>query len=203
VPAVLVTLALGVFCFCAVALAVTALIPRGDSALPVAWGTILPLCFISDIFVPIEGAPRWLQDVASFFPLRGFADDLEAAFNPVTGSHSLQAGHLELLALWGVAAAAFALLTFRWEPSSGGGSREGISTRTTFAIDRARELFLKRDGPRRPSRQVRAEPRPRTFPAPADIAAPGRPPPRESPSEIERIEGPAPTEDGSVPSAPT
>jgi ABC-2 type transport system permease protein len=199
VPAVLLTLALGMFCFCAVALAVTVLIPRADSALPVAWGTILPLCFISDIFVPIEGAPHWLRAVASFFPLRGFADDLETAFNPVTGSHSLQAGHLELLALWGVTAAGFALLAFRWEPSSGGGSREGISTRTAFAVDRARDLFVARGAATRPLRKARPL-RPRAFPASTDRAAVRAP--RRSPPEIERIEGPAPTEDASVPAEP-
>jgi len=144
VPAVLVTLAVGMFCFCAVAMAVTVLIPNADSAFPVAWGTVLPLCFISDIFIPIEGAPPWLRDLASVFPLRGFADDLESAFNPVTGTHTLQAGHLELLALWGVVAGAFALLAFRWEPSSGRGPGESRAARTTFALDRARALFEER-----------------------------------------------------------
>lgn len=148
VPAVLVTLAVGMFCFCAVALAVTVLIPSADSAFPVAWGTILPLCFISDIFVPIEGAPHWLREVASVFPLRGFADDLESAFNPVTGNHALQAGHLELMALWGVAAGAFALLAFRWEPGSGRSPGEGRAARTAFALDRARALFVERPTPR-------------------------------------------------------
>lgn len=146
-PAVLVTLAFGMFCFCAAALAVTVLIPSADSALPVAWGTILPLCFISDIFVPIEGAPRWLREIASFFPLRAFADALESAFNPVTGSRALQMGDLELLAAWGLAASAFALIAFRWEPSSGHDARGGTPTRTVFAVDRARALFVRRGTP--------------------------------------------------------
>lgn len=144
VPAVLLTLAVGMFCFCAVAMAVTVLIPNADSAFPVAWGTVLPLCFISDIFIPIEGAPRWLRDLASVFPLRGFADDLESAFNPVTGTHALQAGHLELMALWGLAAGAFALVAFRWEPSSGRSPGTTRAARTTFALDRARALFEER-----------------------------------------------------------
>jgi ABC-2 type transport system permease protein len=147
VPAVLATLALGMFCFCAAALAVTVLITSADSALPVAWGTILPLCFISDIFVPIEGAPRWLRETASLFPLRAFADALESAFNPVTGSRALQMGNLELLAAWGLAASAFALIAFRWEPSSGHDVRGGAPTRTVFAVDRARALFVRRGAP--------------------------------------------------------
>jgi hypothetical protein len=30
------------------------------------------------VFLPIEGAPRWLREIASFFPVRGLADALEA-----------------------------------------------------------------------------------------------------------------------------
>lgn len=84
-PAAVLTLAVAVFCFCALGLAVTVLVPGADSALPIAWGTILPLCFISDVFWPIDNAPHWLRSIASFFPLRPFADDLEGLFNPVTG----------------------------------------------------------------------------------------------------------------------
>lgn len=144
VPAVLVTLAAAMFCFCALGLAVTVLVPSTDAALPVAWGTMLPLCFISDIFVPIEGAPHWLREVASIFPLRAFADALERAFNPVRGSGALPVGHLELLLVWGVAAGAFALLTFRWEPSGGrGGERSGPGS-GSFGIERARALIAGR-----------------------------------------------------------
>lgn len=204
-PAVLVTLALGMFCFCAVGLAVTVLIPSADSAVPVAWGTILPLCFISDVFVPIEGAPRWLRDVASFFPLRSFADALETAFNPVTGSGALQMGHLELLAVWGLGASAFALIAFRWEPSSGHDARAGVPARTAFAVDRARALFVERRGG---LLGPRAQGRPAYRPRPG--AGGQRPAPelmdgREQGDPLsgsERIEGPAPAEDASVPPGP-
>ena len=37
-------------------------------------------------------------------------------FNPVIGSPSLNWHHLEIIIAWGVAAAAFALIAFRWEP---------------------------------------------------------------------------------------
>lgn len=144
VPAVLVTLAVGMFCFCALGLAVTVLVPSADAALPVAWGTMLPLCFISDIFVPIQGAPDWLREVASIFPLRAFADALERAFNPVTGSSALQLGHLELLLVWGVAASAFALLAFRWEPSGGHGGERGGPGGGSFGIERAHALITGR-----------------------------------------------------------
>jgi ABC-2 type transport system permease protein len=211
VPAVLVTLALGMFCFCALALAVSVLIPRADSALPVAWGTILPLCFISDVFVPIEGAPHWLGEVASFFPLRGFADALETAFNPVKGSHALQIGHLEQLAVWGVAASAFALIAFRWEPSGAHDARGGRPPRAVFAVDRARALFVeRRSGVRAPKPEGRSSYRPRDRAAGSQTTGSKRRAPmpagtreRDDPlPDIERIEGPAPAEDARVPPDP-
>jgi ABC-type multidrug transport system permease subunit len=120
VPAALLTLAVGIFCFCSLGMAVTSLVPSADAALPVAWGTLLPLCFISDVFQPIASAPHWLTSLASAFPVRPFADDLEALFNPVTGGPALNTGHLELMLVWGAAAAVFAVITFRSEPTPDG-----------------------------------------------------------------------------------
>jgi ABC-2 type transport system permease protein len=200
VPAALVTLAAGMFCFCAIGLAMTVLIPRADSAFPVAWGTILPLCFISDVFLPIEGAPRWLREIASFFPVRGFADALETAFNPVQGSHALQAGHLELLAAWGIVAGTFAVVAFRWEPSSRHERQAGTPAKAVFAIERARTLFLERDGAPQASKQhIRHQ-------AQGSVAGKQSPPRNIRDQSLgdplagaERIEGPAPSEDASIP----
>jgi len=145
VPAAALTIVVAMFCFCSLALAVSVLVPSSESAVPVAWGTMLPLCFISDVFQPINGAPRWLRDVASLFPVRPFADSLESVFNPVSGSRAIQPAHLELMALWGVGAAVFVLLAFRWEP--GGRTllwrrRERSRQRSTaFAGERLRALL--------------------------------------------------------------
>ena len=100
-PAALLTLAVAMFDFCSLGLAVTVLVPAADSALPIAWGTILPLCFISDVFQPIDNATEWLCPIASFVPLP-FADGLESAFNPITGSRGVHWGDLGLLAVWGL-----------------------------------------------------------------------------------------------------
>jgi ABC-2 type transport system permease protein len=194
VPAVLVTLAVGMFCFCSLGLAVTVLVPSADSALPIAWGTMLPLCFISDVFQPVDNAPPWLRMIASAFPLRPFADDLESAFNPVTGSGALHPAHLGLMAVWGSAAAAFALLAFRWEPGSRHRHRKGSRRSATFATDHVRELLEDR-GRRAARTQPKRKPVIQPMPPPRAIDRNGSefPPP-------ERIEGPAPTEDSSVPS---
>lgn len=145
VPTAFLALAMAIFCFCSLGFAVTVLVPKADAALPVAWGTILPLCFISDVFQPIDNAPHWLRTVASFFPLRPFADDLEAAFNPVIGTHGPHPGDLLMLAAWGVAAAVFAAATFRWEPLRDGSGRGGSESGSwRFAPDRLRDLVAPR-----------------------------------------------------------
>ncbi len=144
VPPALLTVAVAIFCFCSLGLAVTAVVPSAEAALPVAWGTLLPLCFISDVFQPIAAAPHWLRSLASAFPVRPFADDLEALFNPVTGGAALHGGHLELMVAWGAAAAAFALVAFRWEPARGRPRRTAgrqVRPEPMATVDRLRELF--------------------------------------------------------------
>lgn len=144
VPAALLTIAVAIFCFCSLALAVTALVPSAEAALPVAWGTLLPLCFISDVFEPIARAPHWLRALASATPVRPFADNLEALFNPVTGGSALHAGHLELMVAWGAGAALFALVAFRWEPAPGHAhhlGRREARPEPMATVDRLRELF--------------------------------------------------------------
>jgi ABC-2 type transport system permease protein len=141
VPAALLTVAVAMFSFCALGLAVSVLVPSAEAAIPVAWGTILPLCFISDVFQPIDSAPAWLKQTAAVFPLRPFADDLERLFNPVTGSVGVDWTHLAVLAAWGVVAAVFALMAFRWEPAREA-RRAGASRRTAgFAADQLKQVF--------------------------------------------------------------
>jgi len=196
VPAAVLTLAVAMFCFCALGLAVTVLVPSAESAVPIAWGTMLLLCFVSDVFQPIDNAPHWLRAIASAFPLRPFADDLESAFNPATGSGAIHDAHLEVMAVWGVAAAAFALLAFRWEP--GGAHREGRGARgsATFASERVRGLFEARGRRAMRPQQTGQPPVERTAVQPSKGQSGGEPEP------IEWIEGPAPAEDSSVPSEP-
>jgi len=197
IPAVLLILALAMFCFCALGLAITVLVPAADSALPVAWGTILPLCFISDVFMPIDSAPHWLRAIASFFPLRPFADDLETAFNPVRGSSALQLHHVEILAAWGVVATVFALLTFRWEPAVSGRHRRGPQVSAAFAVDRVRALF-EQIGTRPAGAQPRERRSVERQRAPHTAVEHGA----VEPAVAEVIEGPAPDGDSSVPADP-
>ena len=193
VPAALLTLAVAMFCFCSLGLAVSVLVPSAESAVPIAWGTMLPLCFISDVFQPIDSAPHWLRAIASSFPLRPFADDLQSVFNPVTGSRAIHPAHLELMVVWGVAAAAFALLAFRWEPDGRHRRERGSRRSATFAADRVRGLLEARGAPQ-------GRPKPADRPnVTAPMAARRNRRQAVEPAPTEWIEGPAPAEDSSVP----
>ncbi len=118
-PAAAVTLLVGSACFCALGLAVASLAPNGESAPAVANFTILPLVFISGIFFPLDNAPRWLNDLASVFPVKPFAEAMVADFNPLVAGSGFRWGNLGMLVLWMAIGAAVAVRTFQWEPRLG------------------------------------------------------------------------------------
>lgn len=109
---------LGMVCFFLLGVAVTVAVPKSDTALPVAFGTMLPLAFISDVFFSSVHAPPWLHHVASVFPVAPVARAMEAAFNPATHSWPMPVSGLLVVLGWSLAAALVIALAFRWEPGS-------------------------------------------------------------------------------------
>jgi ABC-2 type transport system permease protein len=132
-PAAAVTLLLGAACFCALGLAVAAIISNGEAAPVVANFTFFPIAFVSDLFFPTEGAPAWVQAVGAIFPVKHFAKALETTFNPFVAGSGFRWGHLGVLVLWMAAAVVVAVRFFRWEPKVGapGGGRRRAGRRAT------------------------------------------------------------------------
>ena len=128
-PAAAVTLLAGAACFCAVGMAVAAVIPNGEAAPVIANFTFFPVAFVSDLFFPTAGAPAWVGAVGSIFPVKHFALALEHTFNPFAQGSGFQWGHLGVMALWTLAAVVVAVRCFRWEPKAGasGGRRRRLS----------------------------------------------------------------------------
>jgi ABC-2 type transport system permease protein len=122
-PAALLTFVTGSACFAALGLALAAASPTGDSAPAMANATILPLAFVSDVFIAIDDPPEWLTAVGNFFPLKHFVRAFQDAFHPLTESPAFRFEHLAVIAIWGVVGALLALKFFTWEP------REGTSGR--------------------------------------------------------------------------
>ena len=113
--AFLLALVAGAATLCALGLAITAIIPNADASPAIVNASILPLLFISDVFIPMDGAPQWLTTLADIFPFRHFALALHTSFLTETGT-GFEWGHLLVMAGWLVAGLLIAVRFFRWEP---------------------------------------------------------------------------------------
>ena len=115
-PGLAVTLLLGAAAFCALGLALTAVIPSADAAPAITNATILPLLFISNVFIPLQDPPEWLATVGDVFPVKHFAAALQTAFHPDTTGAGFEWGDLAVIAAWGIIGTALAVRYFSWEP---------------------------------------------------------------------------------------
>jgi ABC-2 type transport system permease protein len=115
-PALVLALVFGAAAFCALGLAVTGFIPNADAAPAVVNATILPLLFISNVFIPTNTAPAWLNDFASIFPVVHLADSMHGVFNPFTTGNGIEIKDLAVLAAWAVVGSAIAARHFTWGP---------------------------------------------------------------------------------------
>jgi ABC-2 type transport system permease protein len=114
-PAFALTLVVGAAVFSALGVAVTAVIPNADAAPAVVNGTILPLLFISNIFIPLESPSGWIDVVGKIFPVRHFADAMIGSFFHLSGS-GLHTNDLYVMLAWGIGGLLIGIRTFRWEP---------------------------------------------------------------------------------------
>jgi len=118
IPAVIVTIAAGAVTFCALGYALVTAITSADSAQPVVQITMLPLYFISGVFVPWAEVPHWLQDIALVFPISHLQKALLAAFNPHTAGSGFEWSDLLILVIWGAVGLVIALRRFSWQPKA-------------------------------------------------------------------------------------
>jgi ABC-2 type transport system permease protein len=115
-PAAVVTFLLAMACFCALGVAVAAVIPNGETAPAVANFTALPILFISGVFFPLDDAPTWLQVLGSIFPVKPVNDAMQENFDPFNDGSGFYWGRLAMIAAWLVAGVVIAVWKFRWEP---------------------------------------------------------------------------------------
>jgi ABC-2 type transport system permease protein len=115
-PAVVVTLAIGAASFCCLGIAMTAVIPSENAAPAITNATVLPLYFLSGIFIPETEIPDGVLHVADAFPIRHFFEAFFAAWDPQTVGSGFEWGHLAIVAGWGVLGLVLAIRFFRWTP---------------------------------------------------------------------------------------
>jgi ABC-2 type transport system permease protein len=128
-PALLLTLAVGIACFAALGLAVVAVVRSQQLVLSLTLGTVILLGFVSDMFGVGATLPRWLEAVGWFFPLRHFVNAMMEVFDPFTAGAGFAWDHLGVMAAWMLAGVAAALRWFAWEPGGATGGRGAASAR--------------------------------------------------------------------------
>jgi ABC-2 type transport system permease protein len=119
----LLTLLVGSLSFAALGLAITAVIPNADASPAIVNASILPLLFLSGIFIPFgDDVPRWITLVSEVFPIRHFFDAMRDSFlGNVTTSSGARAFPFDwvdvvVVAAWGLAGLVLSTRFFSWEP---------------------------------------------------------------------------------------
>jgi ABC-2 type transport system permease protein len=117
-PSLVLAVLVGAAAFCCLGFALASVISNADSAQPVTQAILLPLYFISGVFIPISTMPTWLTDIGSYFPVRHLSAALLTAYNPHTTGDGIAWSDLGIVALWGLIGLVVALRRFSWLPRS-------------------------------------------------------------------------------------
>jgi ABC-2 type transport system permease protein len=109
----LVMLLVGSAAFCALGFAITPVIPNGDAAPAIVNATILPLLFLSGVFIPLgSNSPAWILWIARIFPVWHFARGMQAGFLGTAFNWT----DVLVVAAWGLGGLLLSVRFFSWEP---------------------------------------------------------------------------------------
>jgi ABC-2 type transport system permease protein len=117
-PGIALTAVVGAITFCVLGYALSTAIHNEDAAQPMVQAIMLPLYFISGVFVVNTSLPSWLRHVASVFPVQHLADGLHRAFDPTAHGVGIVWADIGVLALWAAIGLAVALVRFSWLPKA-------------------------------------------------------------------------------------
>lgn len=155
VLSIITTLVFASGCFSALGLALAMALPTMQLTLAVSNGVVIPLAFISDMFMFSGDMPDWLETIGWIFPLKHLTALFADALNPYLTGSGFQLDHLLVIALWGVAGAVVATVLLRRD-------RDRDASRAT-AAGRSRRS-------RAGSRGAAADARPRRTASPGAVA---------------------------------
>jgi len=113
VLSIITTLVFASGCFSALGLALAMALPTMQLTLAVSNGVVIPLAFISDMFMFSGDMPDWLETIGWIFPLKHLTAMFADALNPYLTGSGFQLDHLLVIALWGVAGAVVATVLLR------------------------------------------------------------------------------------------
>jgi ABC-2 type transport system permease protein len=110
-----VTVIVGAMAFTALGLATTAIVPNPEAAPAVVNAIILPLLFLSGIFIPLGAdAPEWMKVVGNVFPVKHFAEAMLGSF--YGSPFPFEWWDVLVVGLWGIGGLLAAIRFFSWEP---------------------------------------------------------------------------------------
>lgn len=115
-PALVVSVFVAAVAFSAMGIGLTAIIPSESAAPAITNALVLPLYFISDVFIPGD-KPEALAFVANLFPIQHLAKALQDSFDPNGVGTPWPIDHWLVIAAWGTLGAMVAVREFRWTPS--------------------------------------------------------------------------------------
>jgi ABC-2 type transport system permease protein len=120
IPGFALTAVVGVITFCVLGYAFSTAISNEDAAQPMVQAVMLPLYFISGIFIVPTQLPSWLRNIAKVFPVQHLAHGLQHAFIAPAGI-GIDWSDLGVMAIWAAIGVAVALRRFSWLPKAATG----------------------------------------------------------------------------------
>ncbi|HUZ19528.1 MAG TPA: ABC transporter permease [Acidimicrobiales bacterium] len=108
------SIAAGLVVSFALGVATAGLVKSSEAALPIAYGLLLPVAFISGVFFPAPNEAHWLRTFAAALPVQPFASAMEGAF--ATPPRAATLHQLAVLALWSLGAVTLGAIGFSWQP---------------------------------------------------------------------------------------
>jgi len=125
-PAAALAFVVGTICFALLGVALAAVAKSASAAPGIANSTILPLGFVSQVFVSFGNSrdvPGWLETLGDIFPLKHFALAFGDAFNPFTDAPAIDWAHIGVMVIWAVVGGVVAWKKFGWDPHPGATTR--------------------------------------------------------------------------------
>ena len=121
IPGFAITAVVGVVTFCVLGYAFSTAISNEDAAQPMVQAVMLPLYFISGIFIAPSQLPDWLRNIAKVFPVEHLAHGLQHAFQPAATGIGIDWSDLGVMGIWAAIGVVIALRRFSWLPKAATG----------------------------------------------------------------------------------
>jgi ABC-2 type transport system permease protein len=115
------TAVVGSITFCVLGYALSTAIKNEDAAQPMVQAIMLPLYFISGVFIVNTQLPSWLRHVAQVFPVEHLSDGLHKAYDPYAHGMGIVWSDIGVLAIWFAIGLGVALFRFSWLPKAATG----------------------------------------------------------------------------------